>query len=181
MMAAYALTQTAPSAPFVGGDGAVGRRASGFRIQCAITGSALRFILLTGLLALLALAFIGVLSRLTWLLARGLITVPGVFLGLLLLRLLLLVRLILVGHYKSPDKAERLRWTRHSNWRAQMRRRGAANAADRCPRFQTGKSRPCWKKLPFGTAGRRYCAVARTGKAGSASATLSKASIQDEA
>lgn len=67
----------------------------------------MRLVLLAGLLALLALAFIGLLPALARLLARGLIAVLGVFLGLLLLRLLLLVGLILIGHYKSPDKAEK--------------------------------------------------------------------------
>ena len=109
------LTQTAPPMPVRGVDGAVGNRAAGFRTQCAIKGSALCLVLLAGLLALMPLAFIGVLPGLARLLARGLIAVLGVFLGLLLLGLLLLVGLILIGHYKSPDRRKGLRWIRRSN------------------------------------------------------------------
>jgi len=85
-------------------DGAVGIRAAGFRTQCAIRESTLRLAGLAGLLAaLLALASIGILASLPRLLAGRLIAVLGVFLGLLLLRLLLLVGLILIGHYKSSS------------------------------------------------------------------------------
>ena len=55
-------------------------------------------------LALLIPVFLHLLTRLSRLLTRRLLAVPGIFLGLLLLRLLLLGGLVLVGHYKSPNK-----------------------------------------------------------------------------
>jgi len=58
--------------------------------------------LLTGSLTLLITVFFHLLASLTGLLTR-LVAIPGIFLGLLLLRLLLLVGLVLVGHYTSPE------------------------------------------------------------------------------
>ena len=55
-------------------------------------------------LTLLIPVFLHLLTRLSRLLTRRLVAVPRIFLGLLLLRLLLLVGLVLVGHYKSPNK-----------------------------------------------------------------------------
>ncbi len=55
-------------------------------------------------LTLLIPVFLHLLTRLSRLLTRRLITVLRIFLRLLLLGLLLLVGLVLVGHYKSPNK-----------------------------------------------------------------------------
>lgn len=179
-----ALHANGPVHAMESADGAVGIRAAGFRTQCAIRGSTLRLAGLTGLLAaLLALASIGILASLPRLLAGRLIAVLGVFLGLLLLRLLLLVGLILIGHYKSPDRRKKLRYQGNSNCRAQMPCRRAPGGNGWRPRFSTGKSWPLWKKLrKRRQACERYWVMTRAGKPGSVSlAPPSKASIQDDA
>jgi hypothetical protein len=185
MMAAYApFTQTAPSTPWKARTGPLGFALPASGLNARSGGSTLRFAGLTGLLAaLLALASIGILASLPRLLAGRLIAVLGVFLGLLLLRLLLLVGLILIGHYKSPDRRKKLRYQGNSNCRAQMPCRRAPGGNGWRPRFSTGKSWPLWKKLrKRRQACERYWVMTRAGKPGSVSlAPPSKASIQDDA
>ncbi|WP_162941211.1 MULTISPECIES: hypothetical protein [Achromobacter] len=108
MMAAIpAAKQMAPASPWLlAGPGPSGVALAVLGNQDAVETLALRLVLLSGVLALLALALVnlltGLLTRLLARLLTRLLLVTRIFLGLLLLRLLLLVGLVLVGHCVSP-------------------------------------------------------------------------------
>ncbi|MGV2865918.1 hypothetical protein [Achromobacter sp. ESBL13] len=117
MMAAIpGAKQMAPAAPLsLAGPGPSGVALAVLGNQGAVETLALRLVLLSGILALLALALVnlltGLLTRLLARLLTRLLLVTRIFLGLLLLRLLLLVGLVLIGHLRVSFRAERFRNT----------------------------------------------------------------------